>query len=105
LYDRIEFNDSLRYADVTEDVAHLAMDLDLHRRIDLAKYFINDYIQKSNDENMIKLIYFMMCFKACVRAKVSFFRAQEVDNKKKKIIHVEEAKKHLRFAKKYIKLF
>jgi hypothetical protein len=105
LYDRIEFNDSLRYADVTEDVAHLAMDLDLHRRIDLAKYFINDYIQKSNDENMIKLVYFMMCFKACVRAKVSFFRAQEVDNKKKKIIHVEEAKKHLRFAKKYIKLF
>lgn len=105
LYDRIEFNDSLRYADITEDVAHLAMDLDLHQRNDLSKYFINEYIQKSNDENMIKLIYFMMCFKACVRAKVSFFRAQEVDNKKKKIIHVEEAQKHLKFAKKYIKLF
>ncbi|HEY6588369.1 MAG TPA: hypothetical protein VIY98_08760 [Nitrososphaeraceae archaeon] len=31
LYDRIEFNDSLRYADVVEDVAHLAMDLDYHQ--------------------------------------------------------------------------
>jgi aminoglycoside phosphotransferase family enzyme len=28
LYDRIEFNDSLRYADVAEDVAHLSMDLE-----------------------------------------------------------------------------
>jgi aminoglycoside phosphotransferase family enzyme len=35
LYDRLEFNDSLRYADVTEDVAHLSMDLDYNRRIDL----------------------------------------------------------------------
>jgi aminoglycoside phosphotransferase family enzyme len=46
----------------------------------------------------------MMCFKACVRAKVSFFRAQDINNKKKKIIHEEEAKKHLKLAKRYIKL-
>ena len=26
LYDRIEFNDTLRYADIAEDVAHLSMD-------------------------------------------------------------------------------
>jgi uncharacterized protein len=32
MYDRIEFNDSLRYADVAEDVSHLAMDFDYHRR-------------------------------------------------------------------------
>ncbi|MGH9974730.1 MAG: hypothetical protein ACRD8Z_02695 [Nitrososphaeraceae archaeon] len=30
LYDRIEFNDSLRYADVAEDVAHLSMDFEYH---------------------------------------------------------------------------
>jgi aminoglycoside phosphotransferase family enzyme len=105
LYDRIEFNDTLRYADITEDVAHLAMDLEFHQRIDLSKYFINEYIRKSHDENMNKLIYFMMCYKACVRAKVSFFRAQEFDAKNKKIIHEMEAKKHLNLAKKYIKLF
>ena len=35
MYDRIEFNDSLRFADVSEDIAHLAMDLDYHRREDL----------------------------------------------------------------------
>jgi aminoglycoside phosphotransferase family enzyme len=32
MYDRIEFNDSLRYADIGEDVAHLAMDIDYHGR-------------------------------------------------------------------------
>jgi aminoglycoside phosphotransferase family enzyme len=105
LYDRIEFNDTLRYADVTEDVAHLAMDLDFHQRPDLSKYFIKEYIQKSRDEIMNKLVYFMMCYKACVRAKVSFFSSQEVKTKKGKIIHEREAKKHLNLAKRYIKFF
>src|SRR5215469_1592752 len=49
LYDRIEFNDSLRYADVTEDVAHLSMDLDYNRRIDLRKHFVSQYIEYSDD--------------------------------------------------------
>jgi aminoglycoside phosphotransferase family enzyme len=47
LYDRIEFNDSLRYTDVAEDMAHLSMDLDYHKRNDLRKYFISQYINKS----------------------------------------------------------
>ena len=46
LYDRIEFNDSLRYADVVEDVAHLAMDLDFHGRADLRDYFIHNILKK-----------------------------------------------------------
>ena len=104
LYDRIEFNDSLRYADVTEDVAHLAMDLEFHNKSDLSKYLMKEYIQKSHDYTMSKLIHFMMCYKACVRAKVSFFRSQEIYKKnKKKIIHEQEARKHLTLAKKYIK--
>ena len=105
LYDRIEFNDSLRYADVVEDVAHLAMDLDFHERKDLCKYFISLYIKKSNDKNIKSLVYFMMCYKACVRAKVSLFRAQEVNDKDEKIIHQNEATKLLKLAGKYTKFF
>ena len=104
LYDRIEFNDYLRYADIVEDVAHLAMDLDFHHRADLAKHFISRYIKISNDKNIKNLVYFMMCFKACVRAKVSLFRANEVYDKKK-IIYEKEAKKHLKLARKYVELF
>jgi aminoglycoside phosphotransferase family enzyme len=106
LYDRIEFNDSLRYADVVEDVAHLAMDLDYRQRKDLREYFISQYIKKSNDKNIINLVYFMMCYKACVRTKVSLFRATEVEiNSKKKITFQNEAKNHLRLARQYLKLF
>ena len=106
LYDRIEFNDSLRYADVVEDVAHLAMDLDYHQQTDLRDYFISQYIKKSEDKNIINLVYFMMCYKACVRTKVSLFRAREVDiNPKKRLPFEREAKKHLRLARTYFELF
>lgn len=46
-----------------------------------------------------------MCYKACVRAKASLFRAQEVKDKNEKIIHTNEAKKLLKLANSYIKLF
>lgn len=54
LYDRIEFNDSLRYADVAEDVAHLSMDLEYHRRKDLQTIFVEDYVSRSKDYSLKK---------------------------------------------------
>ena len=57
LSDRIEFNDSLRYADVTEDMAHLSMDLDYNRRLDLRKHFVSQYIE-SDDVDLKNLLYF-----------------------------------------------
>jgi aminoglycoside phosphotransferase family enzyme len=104
LYDRIEFNDLLRYADVAEDVAHFAMDLDLCKRTDLRKHFISEYIAKSKDANLEDIIYFLMCYKACVRVKVSFFRAESVVNDAKKG-HIEEARSHLDLAESYLELF
>ena len=65
LYDRLEFNDSLRYADVVEDVAHLAMDLDYHQKTDLGEYFISQYIKTSKDKNIINLVYFMVLQGMC----------------------------------------
>lgn len=104
LYDRIEFNDSLRYADILEDVAHLAMDLDFHKRPDLGDFFIFKYIKETKDYDIRKIIFFMMCYKACVRAKVSLFRVNEVLNNKKSR-YEKEAKMHFDLAKKYTKQF
>jgi aminoglycoside phosphotransferase family enzyme len=72
LYDRIEFNDSLRFADVAEDIAHISMDLDHYKKFSLRKHFLSQYLKKSNDNTLDKLIYFWMRYKACVRAKVFF---------------------------------
>lgn len=103
LYDRIEFNDSLRYADVAEDVAHFAMDLDFHRRPDFRRHFISQYMDKSKDVHLEVLIYFLMCYKACVRVKVSLFRAKSVSDEKKKA-HMAEAKSLLNLAESYLEL-
>lgn len=105
MYDRIEFNDSLRYADIAEDVAHLAMDIHYYQREDFQSYFVSTYITKSNDTNLVYIIYFMMCFKACVRAKVSLFRSIQCADRNQKMEHVKEAKDHLSIAKKYLKMF
>jgi aminoglycoside phosphotransferase family enzyme len=105
IYDRIEFNDSLRYADIAEDVAHLAMDIDYHGRQDLQTYFISHYISKSNDTTLINMIHFMMCYKACVRAKVSLYRAAQLVNRNQKSKYIKEAKEHFRLARKYMKMF
>ena len=104
LYDRIEFNDSLRYADVAEDVAHLSMDFDRHNRLDLRKYFISQYVAKSNDHDLQKLINFLMCYKACLRAKVSLFHAEYENVNKKRIMHIKESKLHLKLAGSYLEL-
>jgi aminoglycoside phosphotransferase family enzyme len=106
LYDRIEFNDSLRYADVAEDVAHICTDLDHYRRADLRNQFLSQYMKKSNDNKLGDLIYFWMCYKACVRAKVAFFRAKnEINNQRQATNNIKEAEDHLRLATSYLELF
>ena len=109
LYDRIEFNDSLRYADVAEDVAHLAMDLDLHRRCDLRKHLISAYMLQGKDASLENIVYFLMCYKACVRLKVSLFYAKGLDksnsdNRKKLEQAEKEARNHLELAESYLEL-
>lgn len=105
MYDRIEFNDSLRYADIAEDVAHLAMDIHYHNRDDLKSYLISSYINKSNDTSLNDIIYFMMCYKACVRAKVSLFRADQSTDRSQKLDYIHDAKEHFELARKYLKMF
>jgi aminoglycoside phosphotransferase family enzyme len=93
-----------RYADVAEDVAHLSMDLDHHKRNDFRKRFVSKYISKSNDLNLEKIIYFWMCYKACVRAKVSFFHATNEMAAEKRIDHLRESKDLLALAESYLEL-
>jgi aminoglycoside phosphotransferase family enzyme len=46
LYDRIEFNDSLRYADIAEDVAHLCMTLIITKEVIFGSIFFLNILQK-----------------------------------------------------------
>lgn len=105
LYDGIEFNEALRSADIAEDVAHFAMDLDFNNRADLRRYFISQYIKKSNDADLKYLVYFWMCYKACMRAKVSLFKAKNELDKKKKNSSLQNSKKFFKLASSYLSKF
>ncbi len=85
------------------------MDLDFHGRSDLRKYFISAYLLQSKDTNLEDIIYFLMCYKACIRVKVSLFRAEGLDktnsNDRVKIEQAEEeARNHLELAESYLAL-
>ena len=102
LYDRLEFNDSLRYADVTEDVAHICMDLDYRKRSHLKRHFLSSYIEETKDFQLNLLVHFLMCYKACMRAKVCFFKGVNERNRKEKVMCLSESNSHLKLAKSYL---
>lgn len=74
LLDCLEFDDRLRYLDVIDDVAFLAMDLEFLGRADLAHVFIRSYRQASGDDAPEALLHFYIAYRAGVRAKVDCVR-------------------------------
>lgn len=74
ILDCIEFNERFRYSDVAAEVAFLAMELDNACRSDLARVFVNAYIEATGDEAMGEVLPFYMCYRACVRGKVTSFQ-------------------------------
>ena len=50
LFDCLEFDDHLRYVDVIDDAAFLAMDLEFLGRRDLAALFLRSYALVSGDD-------------------------------------------------------
>jgi len=77
IYDCIEFNDRFRYGDIASEVAFLAMDLDHHGRAYLSRSFVREYIAKSHDVELKKLLNFYKCYRAYVRGKVASFKLDD----------------------------
>jgi len=103
LYDRVEFNDSLRYADVGEDVAHLSMDLEYHNHKDLQLYFVRTYVSRSRDHALGNILNFLICYKAFMRAKVSIFQASFESTRTRQHRLKKEADLLLALGQKYLK--
>ncbi len=70
IFDCIEFNERFRYSDTAADIAFLLMDLDYHRRPNLADAALSAYISGSGDTDCAKLIPFYKVYRAFVRGKV-----------------------------------
>ena len=70
IFDCIEFNERFRYSDTAADIAFLLMDLDFHRRPDLADEALSTYIMASGDTTLAQMVTFYKVYRAVVRGKV-----------------------------------
>jgi predicted kinase len=77
IIDCIEFNERFRYCDTAADVAFLLMDLDYHRRHDLAEAVLDEYLTASGDAGLCEMIDFYKLYRAFVRGKVESFRQSD----------------------------
>lgn len=77
-FDCIEFNPSLRWIDVLNDVAFLVMDLTSHDRSDLALAMLSRYLEVTGDYEGVHLLPFYAVYRALVRAKVDALATEEV---------------------------
>lgn len=98
LLDCLEFDDHLRYVDVIDDAAFLAMDLEFLGRRDLAALFLSRYAELADDDAPVSLRDFYIAYRAVVRAKVDCVRHSQgrdgaaADARR----HLEIARDHLR---------
>jgi uncharacterized protein len=74
ILDCLEFDDHLRYVDVIDDAAFLAMDLEFLSREDLAAFFLDHYSRLAGDTAPESLKHFYIAYRAVVRAKVDCVR-------------------------------
>ncbi len=77
-FDCIEFDPQLRWIDVINDVAFLAMDLIARQRADLAFALLSRYLEITGDYTGVRVLRFYAAYRALVRAKVDAIRAEQV---------------------------
>lgn len=75
IFDCIEFSDRFRCIDVANDAAFLAMDLEFHKRFDLAQTFAETIAAETGDRNAVPVLNFYKCYRAYVRGKVAALRS------------------------------
>ena len=76
-FDCIEFNDNLRWIDVMNEAAFLAMDLEDRGRGDLRWRFLNRYLEATGDYAGLAVLPFYLVYRALVRAKVHLLRSRQ----------------------------
>ena len=77
IFDCIEFNPQLRWIDVINEAAFLAMDLIQRGHAGLAFRFVNRYLERTGDYAGVRLLRYYMVYRALVRAKVAAMRAAQ----------------------------
>ena len=79
IFDCIEFSDDLRWIDVMSEVAFIVMDLEDRHEPNLARQFLNAYLEFTGDYAGLAVLRYYLSYRAMVRAMVSIIRADQAD--------------------------
>ena len=79
IYDCIEFTERFRHIDIANDVAFLAMELDVFGRPDLSRFFIDQMADALDDADLHTLVPFYKSYRAFVRGKVNGMKRDDPD--------------------------
>lgn len=90
VFDCIEFNESLRWTDVMNDVAFICMDLQFHGRRDWAARLLNQYLERTGDYEGLAVFDYYQVHRALVRCKVDLLRAQQLRAENKDVTDLEQ---------------
>lgn len=99
ILDCLEFDDRLRYVDVLDDIAFLAMDLEFLGHPDFAESFIDTYRRHTGDTAPKSLVHFYIAYRAVVRAKVDCVRVAQGHPEAR-----EDADRHLAIALDHLRV-
>jgi uncharacterized protein len=77
-FDCIEFNDSMRWIDVMNDLAFLCMDLECRGGGDLAATLLNAYLERCGDYAGLRVFRYYKTLRAVIRCKVAWLRATQL---------------------------
>ena len=102
-FDGIEFNQSLNWIDVISEMAFLFMDLEYHKRTDLAFRALNTWLERTGDYGGLKVLRYYLVYRALVRAKVNCIRIRQNSENEEFAISRNEFLKYLHQAETYIR--
>jgi aminoglycoside phosphotransferase family enzyme/predicted kinase len=74
-YDAIEFNPNLRWIDIANDIAFLAMDLLARGHSELAFLLLGAWLEANGDYHSLEVMRFFLVYRSIVRAVVSAIRS------------------------------
>lgn len=77
LFDALEFNAELRWIDLAAELAFPWMDLQWHRRPDLAARLLNRWLEQGGDFDALAQLRWQAVYRALVRVKVDWLHAAE----------------------------
>jgi aminoglycoside phosphotransferase family enzyme/predicted kinase len=101
IFDCIEFNESMRWIDVMSEVAFTVMDLHYRGRADLARRFLNAYLEWTGDYAGLTVLRFYLMYRVLVRAKIARLRAAQLDAGAARRALLAEYRAHVTLARSY----